>query len=214
MKQDIQTTMMAIGVIAGLFLFQQCTETVFKKKQAENKTVVAEVALPAELPMEWTEDCPPAKPLKSKVHKPSEPQKEDHEAVKADFKQAFSTLGDHIGTQFKKIDRSAVVNDMKVQANQLARRIDRLEKRVAKEHGEYQAKAEALPLRQMHIELLDQIAAAEQADAREWNNIRTDQRASFKFLRDDLREELALTEELLKQGLLPESEPQLASSGK
>ncbi|MCF8257246.1 MAG: hypothetical protein K9J06_06815 [Flavobacteriales bacterium] len=211
MKQDIQMTVMAFAVIAGLFLFQQCTETVFKKKQAEQRAITAEVALPADLPAEWTEDCPPAK---SEALKTAEAEKEGIKAVNADFKQAFGTLGDHIGTQWNKIDRSAVVNDMKVQANQLARRIDRLEKKITKDYGEHQAKAETLPLRQLHSDLLDQIAAAEQADARDWSEMRADQRFSFKFLRDDLRDELALTEELLDEGLQNGSEPQLASSGK
>lgn len=201
-------SVMAIAVIAGLFLFQQCTDTVLKKKQAEQRPVTAEVALPADLPWEWTEDCPPAK---SEALKPAETEKEGIKAVNADFKQTFASLGGHMGTQWNRIDRSAVVNDMRTQANQLARRIDRLEKRIVREYGEHQAKAEALPLRMLHSELLDQIAAAEQADPREWNKVRQDQRASFKFLRDDLREELALTEEILREGLLDEQEPQLAS---
>jgi hypothetical protein len=212
MKQDIQETVMAVAVIAGLILFQQCTDTAFKKKQDGSRAVTAEVTLPADLPLEWTEDGPAARP---EAPKPAEEEeKEGIKAVNAEFKQAFGTLGDHMGTQWKKLDRSAVVNDMRVQANQLARRIDRLESRIAKQHGQYQAEAEVLPLRQLHSDLLDQIAAAEQADPREWNKMRADQRASFKFLRDDLREELALTEELLKEGLLDEPEPQLASSGK
>lgn len=211
MKQDIQMTVMAFATVAGLFLFQQCTETVFKKKQTDHRETTAQVALPADLPLEWTEDCPPAD---SKALRPEVEEEQGIKAVNADFKQAFASLGDHMGTQFKKLDRAAVVNDMKVQANQLARRIDRLEKRIASEHGEHQAKADAHPLRMLHSELLDQIAAAEQADARDWTDIRADQRASFRFLRDDLRKELALTEELLREGLPQEEEPQLASSGK
>lgn len=212
MKQEIHITMMALAVIAGLFLFQQCTETVFKKKQAEHRALSEELPLPTAVKEEQPiADRPASRPQKSEAPRTEEPEKHGIQAVNAEFKQAFETLGDHMGTQWNRIDRSAVVNDMKVQANQLSKRIDRLENRISKQYGEQQALAEVQPLRQLHGELLYQIAAAEQADARIWKVIRADQRASFRFLREDLQEELALTEQLLKGRLLEPSEPQLAS---
>jgi len=220
MKQDIQMTVMAFAVITGLFLFQHCTDTVFKKKQAEHRETTAQVALPADLPAEWTEDGQAVEPkaVQPEAPKPllaeSEEELKGSKKVNAEIRGAFQTMADQIGLQAQKIDQAAVVADMKMKAKRLDGRLNRLEAKMAKQLGKFEAEAEILPLRLMHSELLDQIAAAEQADARNWQDVRPDQRYSFKVMRDDLREEIALTEQLLKEQLPEELEPQLASTGK
>jgi hypothetical protein len=227
MKEEIKITALAMGVIAGLFFFEQCTEGVYKKEVKEAEPV-ADIPFPEDLPLEWTEDgivaaAEPAQsePPKAEATLPEPPKPvlaenpEDLKGVKkvnAEIKGAFQTMADEIGAQVQKIDQAAVVTDMKLQANRLDNRIDRLEAKMAKQLGLCEAEAEARPLRQMHSDLLDQIAAAEQADASDWHEVRPDQRYSFKTMRDDLREEIALTGDLLEA--VEEAEQELASGEK
>jgi hypothetical protein len=217
MKEEIKLTVIALGIVTGLFLFQQCTDSVYKK-EVKQEEPVADIPFPEDLPLEWTEDgivaaTEPAQPEPPKPVLAENP--EDLKGVKkvnAEIEGAFQTMADEIGAQVQKIDQVAVVTDMKLQANRLDNRIDRLEAKMAKQLGLCEAEAEARPLRQMHSDLLDQIAAAEQADASDWHEVRPDQRYSFKTMRDDLREEIALTGDLLEA--VEEAEQELASDEK
>jgi hypothetical protein len=217
MKEEIKLTVIALGIVTGLFLFQQCTDSVHKK-EVKQEEPVADIPFPEDLPLEWTEDSivaatEPAQPEPQKPVLAENP--EDLKGVKkvnAEIEGAFQTMADEIGAQVQKIDQVAVVTDMKLQANRLDNRIDRLEAKMAKQLGLCEAEAEARPLRQMHSDLLDQIAAAEQADASDWHEVRPDQRYSFKTMRDDLREEIALTGDLLEA--VEEAEQELASDEK
>lgn len=217
MKEEIKLTVIALGIVTGLFLFQQCTDSVYKK-EVKQEEPVADIPFPEDLPLEWTEDgivaaTEPAQPEPPKPVLAENP--EDLKGVKkvnAEIEGAFQTMADEIGTQVQKIDQAAVVTDMKLQASRLDNRIDRLEAKMAKQLGLCEAEAEARPLRQMHSDLLDQIAAAEQADASDWHEVRPDQRYSFKTMRDDLREEIALTGDLLEA--VEEAEQELASDEK
>jgi len=227
MKEEIKITVIALGMVAGLFLFEQCTESVFKKDVKEQEPI-ADVPFPEDLPLEWTEDgivaageasqpellkAEEAKPIAPKPIVAENPEElKGVKKVNADIKGAFQTMADGLGAQVQKIDQAAVVTDMKLQANRLDNRIDRLEAKMAKQLGMCEAEVEARPLRKMHSDLLNQIAAAEQADASDWHEVRPDQRYSFKIMRDELREEIAQTGDLLKA--VGQAEQELASSGK